>query len=251
MDYKYPMSLSQKIINLENAFNTGGGAHLREKNGLYLTLIDQYHDNIQNLRSKSPSQLSQDLYVLAAHNFKRNGFFIEFGAANGYTFSNTWLLEKEFGWSGILAEPARCFHNELKNNRSCNIEFDCVWNESDKEVQFREFGELSTIDTFTDCDFHAEKRKNKEVYTVKTISIMDLLKKYDAPQKIDYLSIDTEGSELEILKSLDFNKYKIDIITCEHNHTPLRTEIKDFLYSKGYEWVNKNFSDFDDWYKLK
>jgi len=242
------MSLSQKIINLENLSH---GPHYKEKKGLYLNLIENYHDKIFDLKNKSPSQLNQDLYVLAINNFKTDGYFIEFGAANGNTFSNTWLLEKEFGWLGIVAEPARCFHNELKNNRSCNIEFDCVWNESDKEILFRESGELSTIDTFTDCDFHAEKRKNKEVYSVKTISIMDLLKKYNAPSHIEYLSIDTEGSELEILKSLDFEKYKIDVITCEHNHTNLRNEIRDFLFSKGYEWVNESFSDFDDWYKLK
>lgn len=56
---------------------------------------------------KSRSQLRQDLFVLTELNFKQNGYFVEFGATNGVDLSNTYLLEKEFNWSGILAEPAR------------------------------------------------------------------------------------------------------------------------------------------------
>ena len=63
----------------------------------------------------SKSQLKQDLFVLLQTNFKHNGFFVEFGATNGIDFSNTHLLEKEFGWSGILAEPAKVWHRELQS----------------------------------------------------------------------------------------------------------------------------------------
>src|SRR3990167_7150651 len=70
---------------------------------------------IRNLR-KSKSQHRQDLFVLSQLNFKRNGYFVEFGATNGIDLSNTYLLEKEFGWAGILAEPAKCWHKDLKKN---------------------------------------------------------------------------------------------------------------------------------------
>jgi len=70
----------------------------------------------------SKSQLRQELFVLGELGFKRNGFFIEFGASNGVDHSNTYLLEKRFNWRGILAEPARIWHKSLEVNRSAFIE---------------------------------------------------------------------------------------------------------------------------------
>jgi len=62
----------------------------------------------------SRSQLRQDLFVLSELNFKKNGFFVEFGATNGVALSNSWLLENQFAWKGSLAEPAKKWHAELK-----------------------------------------------------------------------------------------------------------------------------------------
>ena len=72
--------------------------------------------------------------------------------------------------------------------------------------------------------------------------------KYDAPQRIDYLSIDTEGSEFEILKEFDFRKYTFSIITVEHNYTAKRESIFQILSSHGYQRVLTEISKFDDWY---
>ena len=78
-----------------------------------------------------------------------------------------------------------------------------------------------------------------------------MLSKYDAPKKIDYLSIDTEGTELEILSAFDFSKYTIRIITCEHNYTSARGKINKLLIKKGYVRMYQDLSMFDDWYVLK
>ena len=66
---------------------------------------------LQSFRD-SKSQLRQDLFVLSETNFKRNGYFVEFGAASGFQLSNTYLLEQNFSWSGILAEPAKVWHSQ-------------------------------------------------------------------------------------------------------------------------------------------
>ena len=76
---------------------------------------------IENL-SFSKSQIRQDLFVLNELDFKNNGFFIEFGAANGLDNSNTFILENKFGWDGLLAEPAKIYHQNLAINRKCQIE---------------------------------------------------------------------------------------------------------------------------------
>ena len=198
--------------------------------------------------SQSHSQLRQDLFTLNQLNFKKNGFFLEFGATDGINLSNTHLLEKEFNWNGILAEPAKVYHKELSENRNCYIEKNLVWKDSKSKLNFIETSikELSTIKEYSKLDFHI--RKTHKQYIVDTISLNDLLKKYNAPNIIDYISIDTEGSELDILNNFDFNSYQFRVITCEHNYSSNRDKIYNLLSNNGYKRVMSDISQFDDWY---
>lgn len=198
----------------------------------------------------SESQLLQDLFVLDQFDFKKLGYFIEFGAADGRALSNTYILEKEFAWTGIVAEPSKGWHERLKINRNCIIDNRCVWSSTGENLEFSEvsINELSTVTRFENSD--GQNRKKNKKYYVESISLNDLLEEYKAPKKIDYLSIDTEGSELEILQSFDFSKYEITVITVEHNYTDQREKIYTFLESKGYQRVFKELSKFDDWYIL-
>lgn len=200
------------------------------------------------------SEIHQDLFVLFMTNLKRNGFFVEFGAADGKNGSNTFLLENSFNWTGILAEPSKNWHAQLRTNRiNTLIETDCVWRESNKFLEFSESVDqpyLSTITEYEKYDFHSNSRKHHKTYKVATISLFDLLKKYNAPLYIDYLSIDTEGSEFEILETFDFNTYKIGIITCEHNFTENRIKIYNLLTKNGYKRVFEKLSKYEDWYVL-
>lgn len=198
----------------------------------------------------SKAQIFQDLFVLFMTNEKREGYFVEFGATNGISLSNSYLLEKAFGWNGILAEPARCWHAELRANRNCKIDTNCVWSKGGERLEFNEalVHELSTISEFSGCDGHFMDRQKGEVYLVETISLNELLEKYKAPQNIDYLSVDTEGSEFTILSNFDFSKHNVRIITVEHNFTATRQNIHDLLKINGYKRVFENFSKMDDWY---
>ncbi len=199
---------------------------------------------------ESSAQIFQDLFVLQVLQDKREGFFVEFGATNGRDISNTWLLEREYAWRGILAEPAPHWHADLRQNRSCTISTDCVWKRSGEELMFNEAPdkELSTIDAFTDSDTHRESRLDGRKYVVKTISLLDLLRQNDAPKIIDYLSIDTEGSEFEILADFDFSAYQIRVITVEHNYSPQREKIHTLLLANGFHRVLEKYSQWDDWY---
>ena len=201
----------------------------------------------------SESQIFQDLFVLNELNFKENGFFIEIGAANGKNLSNTYMLEKFFNWNGLVVEPARIWTDDIKKNRDCDISFDCVFSESNLSIQFNEtekpeFSRASFNFEISE-DSHEDLRKNNNTfYELKTISMNDLFTKFKIPQNIDYLSIDTEGAEYEILNSFNFDKYNISIITVEHNFTSNREKIHSLLTSYDYRRVLKNFSKFDDWY---
>ena len=210
------------------------------------------YESIIPLLSKSRSQLHQDLFVLSETEYKKKGgYFVEFGATNGIDLSNTYLLETEFSWTGILAEPARVWEKKLKANRpNASIETLCVWKDSNSSLTFNEtyVPVLSTIDSFSYKDGHRNSRLAGKKYEVQTISLNDLLIKHQAPKYIDYLSIDTEGSEYEILKDFNFNEFIIGIITVEHNYAPQRELIFALLTSHGYKRKYQSISAFDDWY---
>ncbi|WP_246695275.1 FkbM family methyltransferase [Methylobacterium sp. P1-11] len=181
---------------------------------------------------------------------KNGGFFVEFGATNGVKNSNTWLLEKKFGWKGVLAEPNPIWHSDLAINRIVFIERDCVYSKSGDSIEFILTNdtdpELSGIAKFSDADHFAEIRSRGQRIEVNTISLDDLLNKYNAPSVIDYLSMDTEGSELEILSSYSF-RHRFRAISVENNHKNERS-VDEILLSKGHIRVFKQFSQWDSWY---
>ena len=193
------------------------------------------------LMKLSKSQYRQDLFALKELKIKKNGFFVEFGATDGVSGSNTFLLEKEFGYKGILAEPNPKQRKNIEKKRNAIIVEECVWAKSGENLKLTDNGDLSTV------DLH---KNNKFSFTVKTISLTDMLKKHNAPSLIDYLSIDTEGSEFDILSSHDFSKYNFSVITVEHNHTDQREKIYNLLSKNGYQRKYEELSMQDDWYIL-
>lgn len=199
-----------------------------------------------DLLDLSKSQLRQDLFALARTGFKQGGYFVEFGATDGVELNNTWLMENRFGWTGILAEPARGWHPALKANRGCIIDTRCVWSETGDTLQFTEAprGENSAISSFV----KPTRKIRGQSYQVETVSLNDLLADHGAPEVIDYASIDTEGSEFDILNALDFDRWSFRVMTVEHNHAPQREDIHKLLTSKGYNRVLEDVSRFDDWY---
>ncbi|SHK08359.1 FkbM family methyltransferase [Rhodothermus profundi] len=204
---------------------------------------------------RSRAQLFQDLWVLYELNDKRGGFFVEFGAADGLYLSNTWLLEKEYGWRGILAEPAPYWHKALRKNRSAIISTACVAGHTGMKVTLyvpKTSAEYATICHNFDKSIHSDHFDSYDQIEVETISLNDLLHKCEAPEEIDYISIDVEGSELEILKNFDFDKYKVYLWSIEHNNDIDReTAIDKIMSAHGYERCFREFSLFDAWYRLK
>jgi len=199
---------------------------------------------------RSMAQNFQDLFVQFELREKTGGFFVEFGATNGVLLSNTYLLEKHYGWKGILAEPATCWRDELQSNRSCTLDFRCVWAEDNERLQFNQtpIAELSGIDLSPNNDMRNRSPEQGEKYMVTTVSLNSLLREHNAPASIDYLSVDTEGSELQILSAFDFGRHDIRIITVEHNYSANREPIHSLLRSKGFTRKFTNFSFWDDWY---
>jgi FkbM family methyltransferase len=202
---------------------------------------------------KSASQNYQDIWALYENKFKRDGYFVEFGATDGVGLSNTVLLEREYGWKGILAEPNPVWHDQLFENRSCHITKKCVYSKSGVMVDFLKTlaPDLATVKGFGNDDEHRDARKNAETIQVETISLVDMLNEYSAPEIIDYMSVDTEGTEYGIINSFfmqNQNKYKVRTMTIEHNFTPMRERVLDLMSTNGYERVFTDVSRWDDFY---
>ena len=183
------------------------------------------------------SQGGQDIYVTRILKEKRDGYFIEVGANNGYTMSNTYLLEKNYGWKGICIEPTPYKIHELKNNRPNAICLEtAVFSESNLELDFT----MTVIDILNVLTEYAEiavdfLNQSGEIIKVKTKTLTDILNENNAPENIDYLSIDTNGSEYKVLEGIDFTKYKFNVITVKNSSIVERqNRIKEILTSNGY-----------------
>jgi FkbM family methyltransferase len=209
----------------------------------------------QTPRLNAHSQIAQDLwvaYLLGCWTERASGFFVEFGAFDGDALSNSYLFEKQFGWTGLLAEPIPEQFEACRRVRGCTIDPRCVFSKSGQVLEFncvRGANELGTIAYLDDQDGHAENRRAREqLIEVTTVSLNDLLREHDAPRTIDYMSIDTEGSELEILKAFDFSRHDIKILSIEHNYTDLQTALAQLLTRHGFFCLPRSGQYWDDIY---
>ena len=115
---------------------------------------------MSNFRKGNPvkSQLNQDINVINYYNKKRDGFFVEIGADDGVQFSNTHLLENEYGWKGICVEPSINTFGNLIKNRNCKCYNLAVFNKSNEILKFaiKNFGMCSglieTLDNYVEID---------------------------------------------------------------------------------------------------
>lgn len=200
--------------------------------------------------SQIKSQNLQDLIVLDLLNFKSEGTFIEAGACDGIINSNTYLLEKEFSWSGLLVEPLQNYYDKLIKNRDSICKNYALYSSVSESAKFlmTDLNDLSTLRGHENNDIHNENRKKNKVIEVKTRTLSKVLDDEIFPSEIDFLSLDTEGSEFEILKSFNFNDYKVKVICVEHNVNKNRSLIQELLEKNNYKRIIFPIIEIDDFY---
>ena len=190
------------------------------------------------------SQKDQDYWVIhEIFDYKKNGFFVDLAATDGKEINNTYIMEKKLNWEGICIEANPDFHKDLYKNRNCHISEEIVGDENGKLVKFRvDVGGLNGIidkkydNTFYDCKF-IEK---------ETVTLESILDKYNAPKVIDYLSLDIEGAEYDVLKNFPFDKYTFLSITIEGP-----SQLLDILlFENDYLFVRKSkkLNGYDSYY---
>ncbi len=208
------------------------------------------HPTIKENISHSQSQLLQDILCLVVHQGKRNGYFVEIGVGDGVSISNTHLLEKHYDWTGLLVEPCRGFEASIRTNRKAMLDTRAAVRVARPPLEFREFsgaGEFSGLSSVV----REQPTGGTDAisYMVETASLDQILAKAGTPSSIDYMSIDTEGSELEILAGLDLDRFRVGLFTIEHNERPGEVEaLKRLLEPRGYVQILSGVSRYDAWF---
>ena len=189
--------------------------------------------------TESPSQMGQDALAIILCGTGKSKYFVEAGACDGIFSSNTWILESRCEWNGLLAEPGQVWHETLTKSRMCHIDTRALWKESGQKLAFRqaELANLSTLEGFTDLDMHTASRRKGLTYDVETVSLSRLLRENGAPSYIDFLSLDTEGTEFEILQAFCFDDFSFGLVVCEHNNSGAFELIHELLTSRGYTYL--------------
>lgn len=214
--------------------------------------MEQLHAFVRYARpmlKTSHSQIFQDIWVRFMLGDKREGWFAEFGADDGLLHSNTYVLEKDLGWTGVLAEPNPPRFEALKENRSVVLTDRCVAGETGRTETFVSNGQLSGLERIRpEQQARQDGREAQPRFQVRTVTLADLLDEVGAPEVIDYISIDTEGAEFEILKDFPFDRRGFRLMTIEHGFGPHREAMRDLLAGHGYHRWLPDFTAFDDWY---
>jgi FkbM family methyltransferase len=180
-------------------------------------------------RARSLSQIGQDFWVFGeAFNGARSRYFVDIGAADGITESNTYLLEKRFGWSGICVEPDPRSYAKLARNRSCVCLNACA-DAAEGEVDFVFMGRHGGI-VDSDTDNKPDGTTTSGYVRLRTRRLEDILREQGSPRVIDYLSIDVEGAEDRVLGAFPFAEYRFNCLTVERPGTSLRA----ILDENGY-----------------
>jgi FkbM family methyltransferase len=243
----------QKLAELEETNRTQEKELISSKYATnhYSTGIHYLETKLQALQElatySSESQILQ--YFLKNFDFSSSQLLCD--SLVGYLFDGKPGIFVEFGASdGILVEPVRGWHIDLHGNRSCQISNSCVYGESNRRVRMLETPNkmLSTITDFRDFDMHTGERAFGIEYEVDTISLDDLLTLHFPDQKIDFISIDTEGTELDILTNFNFARFAIAFIAVEHNFNANRPLLRKLLVDAGYIQVFERISRWDDWW---
>ena len=214
--------------------------------------------NVKSLSDRGQDTWIIDIFELNKKKYK--GFFLEIGGGNGFSNSNTFVLEKNYNWRGIVVEPDPDQFKKLKINRPKTKISNKLISNNNQLVNFVKNGELSKIvndNTST---------KNK-IIKLKTITLNKLLKDYKAPKYIDFFSLDVEGSEDKVLTKEVLNKFTFMALTIERpsiklhnllikkNYVFIKSKIYDYFYINkkhtNYKKIIKNKKNINFFYKKK
>lgn len=192
---------------------------------------------------QSYSQAGQDKYLLERYFSEvKDGFYIEVGAHDGVTYSNTLLFEKK-GWRGLLFEPIPEVYNRLVKNRKGEAINACAYDRNGTVDFILNKGYSEMLSGVREC--YDERHYNRlareqlkqggdsDLILSRCVTLTDELSKRGV-NHVDFISIDVEGGELKVLQGLDFKKIDVSVILIEDNYPDKFKPIHSLLEENGY-----------------
>ena len=199
-----------------------------------------------------------DKKMLEFINFE-NGYYVEIGAHDGVSNSNTYFYEKYKYWKGVLIEPSFNFNLLVKNRSKSNFFFNygCSDFDSERETILLNSDDYSICKELVDkkyFDWHLNKQilaKKKMIETkIKLKTLNSLLEEANSPNLIDFFSLDVEGMEIKVLKGIDFDRFNFKFLLVECSNKEKFDEVFKFLTLKKYSFVKK-MTEWDYLFKFK
>eukprot|EP00955_Chlamydomonas_euryale_P109934 365968-Chlamydomonas_euryale.AAC.8 len=218
---------------------------------------------VENVRAFSTSQDGEDVHVASEYFCGlRRGTFLELGALDGIEFSNTRGLELGLGWQGVLLEASPVSYKKLQRNRPNTTTVHAVVCSEPKEVHYISKGPVGGIIEFMPETFikrwHPEmanmgaEERHQHGVPVICAPLTTLLASHSCmKQHYNFWSLDVEGGELEVVKSVDFDRFTFDVIAVEADqHNPEKNQaVRELLGKHGYEYVK--FALRSDWFQRR
>jgi len=181
---------------------------------------------------------NEDAAVLDYFKGKKNGFYIDVGCHHPTYINNTYLLYKQ-NWSGINIDISQFSIDLFNHMRPQDLNYNCAISNKNKIVKLfyqKEFSQLSTIKSIQAKSVFQGNIKEKDIQAFSLDEILNRDKYKNT--KIDFLNIDVEGADLEVLEGLSFDKFKPELICLEiHDKEVKKSEIYNFLINKNYELI--------------
>jgi len=204
-------------------------------------LVPKCVERYEKSPPKSQSQFGQDLLTLEYHNYKRGGTYLEIGVHDGENNNNTVLMDQKYGWNGICVDPFM----ENMEHRSCQKFYVALGSEPGK-ADFRygpnenSHSGLSGLDKFATTDDNKKWKKKVRDFEMKKVLVRtpeDVFTEANLPPVVDYMSLDVEGAEMDILQSFPFDKYCVKYATIEtNNDKDKEKEMEEFMRKRGYKF---------------
>jgi FkbM family methyltransferase len=208
--------------------------------------ISKETNNINDMEFYSQHQ--QDKFIVEYFKSKKNGTFVDIGAHDGITLSNTYTLETELGWNGICVEPMEHEFKKLEKCRTAKL-YNCACYDTNGTEKFTFIDHDNYPDMLSGISKEIDprhmywiltesKNTNSQIKTIEVQTrILNEILEENKMYEIDFMSVDTEGSEFKIIKAIDFNRFKIKIIITENGNNDSR--VQEFLKSKEFTYYKR------------
>lgn len=184
------------------------------------------------------AQHGEDAWLERYFNGKKDGFFVEVGAYDGVVLSNTYFFES-IGWTGVLIEPDAAKAAKCRANRPGSRVFECaaVASPAVNEITFYSVAGGEVYSTMNMTPAHQKRLKEYDLgYSETRVAAMtlDAVLTAAGAQQIDFVTIDVEEGEIDVLRGFDIERWKPAVVIIETAHRFRSADVRRYFTRHGY-----------------